>query len=100
MLLRGIKGPLQESTALLFEYFGISCLIINKIKTAKDTKNIYIISEGSTLKYKRERKKKTQKIKSSKEKKNVNDKSLMINKSILKHKHIKTKTQEKRRKKK
>ena len=52
---RGIKGPLQESTSLLFEYFGISCPIISKIKTEKDTIKKYI-SEGSAFKiYKRER---------------------------------------------
>ena len=53
---RGINGPLQESTSLLFEYFVISCPIISKIKTAKDTIKKNIISEGSALKYKREKK--------------------------------------------
>ena len=48
---------------------------------------MYIISEGSALKYKREKKKDTQKIKACKEKQNnVNYKNLMINKSTLKHK--------------
>ena len=96
---RGIKGPLQESTSLLFEYFGISCPIISKIKTAKDTiKNIYI-SEGSAFKiYKRERERKdTQKIKSSNEK-NVKDKNLMNNKSTLKHKTLKHKHKKKNKK--